>query len=539
MMEFDALQYRYSSRRTVVYARRGMVATGQPLAAQAGLEILQKGGNAVDAAIAAAAALTVTEPTSNGIGGDCFAIVWDGKALHGLNASGPAPSALSIQVLNSMGLHEMPRFGPLPVTVPGAPAGWAALSRRFGRLPLAEVLAPAIRHAMDGFPVSPTTALHWKRACGIYEKARSSALGHVLDPWFAVFAPGGRAPGPGELWRSPDHARTLRLIGETEARDFYEGEIASRIEAFMKEASGFLSRKDLEDYRVEWVEPLRIRYRQYEICELPPNGQGIVVLMTMNLLKEFEFDSSDSVRTFHHQIEAIKLAFADALAHVADPSAMKLPVETLLSDSYCAERRALIGTQALEPLAGSPPSGGTVYLAAADAEGMMVSFIQSNYTGFGSGLVVPQTGIALHNRGLNFSLDPEHPNALAPQKRPYHTIIPGFLMRDGMAVGPFGVMGAFMQPQGHVQVLMRCIDFHENPQEALDAPRWQWISGKKVQIEPGFPREAARQLSEMGHDIEVQPDSSAMGRGQIIWRDEQGVLCGATEPRTDGCVAAY
>ncbi len=538
-MEFDASRYRYSSRRTVVYARRGMVATGQPLAAQAGLSILQRGGNAIDAAIATAAALTVTEPTANGIGGDCFAIVWDGTALYGLNASGPAPASLSLHALESRGLAEIPRYGPIPITVPGAPAGWAALSRRFGRLPLSETLEPAVEYAEEGFPVSPTASRHWQRAADLYAAARSGESAGWLDPWFDTFAPSGCAPVPGQLWRSPAHARTLHLIGASNARQFYEGELADRIEAFVRRAGGFLSRRDLESYHVEWVEPIKVRYRGYEVCELPPNGQGIVVLMALRILDGFEFDEPDTARTAHLQIEAIKLAFADAMAYVADPEWMKIPVSALLSNAYIDSRRALIKDSAQPPQHGLPFSGGTVYLTAADAEGRMVSFIQSNYTGFGSGMVVPGTGIALHNRGLNFSLDPKHPNALAPGKRPYHTIIPGFLMKDGAAVGPFGVMGAFMQPQGHLQVLTRCIDFHMNPQEALDGYRWQWVGGTRIQVEPGFPPETANALAAMGHQIEIQSDIAAMGRGEIIWRDEHGVLCGGTEPRTDGCVAAW
>jgi len=536
MLSFDAQHYPYPSRRSVVYARRGMVATSQPLAAQAGLQVLQAGGNAIDAAIATAAALTVVEPTANGIGGDAFALVWTGGQLHGLNASGPAPAAISLAALSATGLKAMPKYGPLPVTVPGAPSAWRALSERFGRLPLSRTLAAAIELAADGFPLSPMVALGWEQAHKLFSEEFKAAH---FQAWFDTFAGGGRAPRPGEIWRSPGHARTLQMIGEDGAEGFYRGPLAEKIAACVRSAGGYLDVADLAAYRPEWVTPIRVDYRGYDVWEIPPNGHGLVALMALNILKGFEFSERDCLLTHHRQIEAVKLAFADGLAHIAEPGHMRVAVSDLLSDAYADERRALIGERASLPMPGQPPKGGTVYLSTADAEGNMVSFIQSNYMGFGSGLVVPGTGIALHNRGNNFSLDPDHPNCLAPGKRPYHTIIPGFLSRDGQAVGPFGVMGGFIQPQGHVQVVMNSVDFGLNPQAALDAPRWQWEEGNRVQVEHGTAPHLFHGLAGLGHEVSWSGSRLAFGRGQIIWRGGDGVLAGGTEPRTDACVAAW
>lgn len=536
-MNFDPLYHPNPAYRVPAYARRGMVATSQPLAAQAGLDILKQGGSAIDAAIAAAAALTVVEPCSNGIGGDAFALVWTNGRLHGLNASGPAPRAISIEAVKAAGHEEMPAYGALPVTVPGAPAAWAELSRRFGRLPLGEVLEPAIRYAEEGYPVSPTAAFNWGKAQALY---RGAFKGAAFEPWFETFAPGGRPPAAGELWRSPDHAQTLRRIAESGAEEFYRGELAGRIAAFVQEAGGYLTEEDLDEYRPEWVDPIRAAYRGYDVWEIPPNGQGLVALLALRLLDGFEDLQPGGVDTYHKQIEAIKLAFADGQRHITDPRYMQASVEALLSDAYASERRALIGPRAGLPEAGDPKGGGTVYLAAADGEGSMVSFIQSNYMQFGSGLVVPGTGIALQNRGRDFSLDETAANRLEPGKRTYHTIIPGFLTRGGEAVGPFGVMGGLMQPQGHVQTLMNAIDFGLHPQAALDAPRWQWTGGRTVLVEPGFPAAAAQALARLGHDIRFALDGGSFGRGQIIWRDPAtGVLCGGTDSRTDGTVAVW
>jgi gamma-glutamyltranspeptidase/glutathione hydrolase len=520
----------------MLFAKKGMVATSQPLAAQAGLRILQQGGNAVDAAIAVAASLTVLEPCSNGIGGDAFAIVWFKGKMYGLNSSGPAPKRIRLDELRRQGYTEMPKYGWIPVTVPGAPAAWKALSDRFGKLSLTKVLEPAIQYAEEGYPVSPVVSKYWQKAEQTYRKA---ANGEEFAPWFETFAPNGRAPRPGELWRSPGHADTLQKIAETGSEAFYRGELAEKIEAFAKQYGGYLRADDLAEFAPEWVEPVSISYRGYEVWELPPNGHGIVALMALNIVKGFSFAERESVDAYHYAIEALKLAYADGFAHIADPSYMKVKVNDLLSEAYAEERRKLIGKEALLPVAGKPKSEGTVYLATADEEGNMVSFIQSNYTGFGSGLVVPGTGISLHNRGNNFTLDPNHVNCLEPGKRPYHTIIPGFLTRQGKPVGPFGVIGGFMQPQAHMQLIMSTVDFHLNPQAALDAPRWRWIEGRKIEVERTVPDWIVQKLSEIGHEIQIGADSAGFGRGQIIWRNDQGVYCGGTEPRTDGAIAGW
>jgi len=535
MLTFDAQHYPYASRRNVVYARRGMVATAQPLAAQAGLRVLQAGGNAIDAAVATAAALTVLEPTANGIGGDAFALVWHKGKLHGLNASGPAPQTITQAALAARNIDVMPKYGALPVTVPGAPAAWAALAQRFGTLPLTTTLAAAIEYARDGFPVSPTVAFAWQVATRLL---RENLQGSHFQPWFDTFAP-ERAPQAGEIWRSANHAQTLQSIAETRAESFYRGTLSERIASFVQAAGGYLSVQDLGQYQVEWVEPISINYRGYDVWELPPNGHGLVALLALNILKGFDFSERDTALTHHRQIEAIKLAFADGLAHIADPRFMRLSVADLLCDAYADERRKLIVAQASLPRPGEPPRGGTVYLSTADDQGNMVSMIQSNYMGFGSGLVVPGTGIALHNRGNNFSLDPAHPNCLAPGKKPYHTIIPGFLTKGAKAIGPFGVMGAFMQPQGHVQMVMNTLDFGLNPQAALDAPRWEWESGKRVNIERSMPEHLYHALGRLGHEVAWSNNRLGFGRGQIIWRNEAGVLCGGTEPRSDGQIAAW
>jgi len=535
-LDFDALYHPYKSRRTTIYARHGMVGTSQPLAAQAGLRILQEGGNAIDAAVATAACLTVVEPTSNGIGSDAFALVWAGGELHGLNSSGPAPMAISIEKLQAAGHKEMPRFGWVPVNVPGAPGAWAELSRRFGRLPFSQVMQPAIEYAAEGYPLSPLLAAGWN---GAFRRYREVLTGNEFRPWFETFAPDGRPPQVGEMWRSPDHARTLQSIADTQAESFYRGELAGRIDKFSKDYGGYLRAGDLESFRPEWVDPVSVNYRGFDVWEIPPNGQGLVALIALNILKGFDFAHKDTVDTYHKQLEAIKLAFADGKKYITDADHMTVRVGDLLSDEYAAERRALIGDLAFEPEPGSPPSGGTVYLATADGEGNMVSYIQSNYMGFGSGLVVPGTGISLQNRGNNFSLDPKHDNRLEPGKRTYHTIIPGFLTREGRAVGPFGVMGGFMQPQGHVQVVMNALDFGLNPQAALDAPRWRWNHGKDVSLEHEVPQHIAQALARRGHQVSYALSSGGFGRGQVIWRDENGVLAGGTEPRTDGAIVGW
>ncbi|MCL2574354.1 MAG: gamma-glutamyltransferase family protein [Defluviitaleaceae bacterium] len=537
-MEFNPNYNPYSGARSVHYAKNGMVATSQPLAAQAGLDIMKQGGNAVDAAIATAACLTVTEPTSNGIGGDAFAIVWMKGLIFGLNSSGSAPRKISIDAVKSKGHDVMPKMGWLPVTVPGAPAAWAALSRRFGALTLQECLEPAIEYAREGFAVSPVVGKYWDAALNAYAKNKDKEY----HPFFDTFAPKGRSPRVGEMMRLRDHANTLEEIGETLAESFYRGNLADKIVTFSEKTSGFLSESDLADFYPTWVEPISTSYRNYDIWEMPPNGQGLVALLALNILKGYEFDPADrdAMYTFHRQFEATKLAFTAGKEFITDPNHMRVSVEELLSEDYAARLRSYIGDMAVQPAPIEPNNSGTVYLATADGQGNMVSYIQSNYMGFGSGLVVPNTGIALQNRGADFSLDPAHANALAGGKRSYHTIIPGFITRGGHAIGSFGVMGGYMQPQGHVQVVMNSIDFGLNPQAALDAPRWQWIQDKLFHVEHAFPRHIAQNLALRGHQIQPLFDSGSFGRGQIIWRDpDTGVLAGGTESRCDGAIAAW
>lgn len=537
-MNLDAMYYPYASKRFVTYAKNGMVCTSQNLAAQAGLSILQKGGNAIDAAIATAACLTVVEPTSNGIGGDNFALVWTGGKLHGMNSSGYAPQLISVEALRERGITEMPSEGFLSVTVPGAPSGWAALAKKFGRLPLTETLAPAIRYAEEGFPVSPIVAKYWQYEIAYY---RGKDWGEVLQPFFDTFTNAqGKAPVAGEYWRCPDQAKTLRLIAETEGEAFYRGELAEKIDAFSRKHDAFIRKEDLAGFHTDWVDPISVNYRGYDVWEIPPNGQGLVTLMALNILNGMEVAPRGSIEAYHQQIESLKLAFSDGKAYISDPRTMRAKVEDLLSPEFAAQRRACIGQEAMVPAPGTLPSGGTVYLNAADGEGNMISMIQSNYRKFGSGIVIPGTGISLQNRGAGFVLEENHPNVLAPGKKPYHTIIPGFLTKDGEAVGPFGVMGGFMQPQGHLQVVMNTIDWHLNPQAALDAPRWMWTEGKTVKVEPEFPNDIAEALARKGHNIVRSVDENGFGRGQIIWRDpETGVLMGGTDRRCDSQIACY
>ena len=535
-MKMDALRYKYPSRRTLVYGSRGMVATTQPLAAQAGLDMLKRGGNAVDAAVAAAACLTVVEPTSNGIGGDAFALVWTRGRLHGLNSSGYAPALANAEELRGAGGGKMPLYGWHAVTVPGAPYAWAELNAKFGRLPLGELLEPAIHYARKGFPVSPTVSLLWKRAFAGFSK---SLTGEEFAPLFECFTEGGKTPSAGQLWRCEAQARTLEKIAETNAAAFYTGELAEAIDRFSRDHHGWLRAEDLASFTPEWVEPICANYRGYDVWEIPPNGQGIVALMALNILKKFELAERECARSYHLQIEAIKLAFAEAIAEVGDPRCMRRSVGELLSEGFAEHGAALVDPSAAGlPTSRRQSSGGTVYLAAADGEGNMVSMIQSNYRGFGSGLCVPGTGIALHNRGNNFSLDPSSPNFLAPGRKPYHTIIPGFITRGNEPVGPFGVMGAFMQPQGHLQMVANMVDFELNPQEALDAPRWQWLEGRKVGLEQGVENHIIKELASMGHEVHADYDQTSYGRGQMIIRGG-GALIGATEPRADGYIAVY
>jgi gamma-glutamyltranspeptidase/glutathione hydrolase len=533
----DLLGLPYPSQRSPVMAVNGVVATSQPLAAQAGLSMLQRGGSAVDAALATAIALTVVEPTSNGIGSDVFALVWDGSALHGLNGSGRAPAAATVDAVRAAGHAEMPNRGWWPVTVPGGPRAWADLHARFGKLPFATLFEPAIGYARRGYPVSPTISRLWDTAA---TTTYGPLVGPEFEPWRETFTFGGRPPAAGERWSSEGHASTLEWIAASEARAFYEGELARAIADFAAETGGPLTVGDLAAHTSSWVEPIRTGYRGYGVCEIPPNGQGIAALIALNIVEGFRMADMprESVESYHAQIEALKLSLTDARAYVADMDHVEVPARGLLDKAYASQRQVLIGQRALEPVAGRPKAGGTVYLCAADADGMMVSYIQSNYQGFGSGVVVPGTGIALHNRGYGFTLRDGHPNQLAPGKRPFHTIIPGFLMRAGQPIGPFGVMGGFMQAQGHLQVIVNTVDYGMNPQAALDAPRWRWDGGKAITVEPTASSAIVEGLRARGHEVTVATDQ-AFGRGQIIWRLSGGGYVAGSDRRADGCAVGY
>ena len=537
-MKFDPLYLPYPSARYPVYAGEGMVAASSPQAAAAGLEALRAGGNAVDAAVAAAAALTVAEPCSNGIGSDAFAIIWSGGKLHGLNASGKSPANISIEKLLAQKpyLKAMPASGWVPVMVPGAPAAWAALNGKFGKLPLARVMEPAIRYAAEGYPLSPNLPAAFARMAA---RLKAEGGGPAFEEWFRTFLPNGGLPKIGDILVLKNHAETLKAIAETKAEAFYSGDLADRMVADSNEFGGFFCKEDFSSYQCDWVDPVSVNYRGYDVWEIPPNGQGICALMALNILKEFEFAQRESADTFHKQWEAMKLAFSDALAHITDPKYMREDFREWLRPEYGARRAMEITESAGLYTAENPPKSGTVYLCTADREGNMVSYIQSNYMGFGSGVVVRGTGISLQNRGYDFSLDPKAPNALAPGKKSYHTIIPGFLTKDNKPIGPFGVMGAYMQPQGHVQVVTNMVDFGLNPQQALDAPRWQWIKGKEFIVESRFSAEISRALKSRGHEVSVSLDTSSFGRGQIILRRENGALVGATESRTDSNIACW
>ena len=528
--------YDYPSRRSAVLSTGGMVATSQPLAAQAGLAVLRAGGNAIDAALAAAITLTVVEPTSNGIGSDAFAIVWDGEKLHGLNASGPAPRALSAEALRAAGHTEFPERGWTAVSVPGAPDAWGTLHERFGRAPFDSLFAAAIRYAEDGFPVSPVISQLWDRAGPVFIGTGDPAL----DEWARVFTFAGRTPDAGEIWRSAGHAATLRRLASEGPRDFYEGTLAERIAEHAQATGGMLGEQDLAAFRCEWVELISVRYRDHEVWEIPPNGQGIAALQALGIVEGTPMHESPhaSAGSWHYQIEAMKLAFADAYRYVADPRHADVPVSGMIDAGYLASRRALLGERAQAHGPGQPPGGGTVYLCAADRDGMMVSYIQSNYMGFGSGVVVPETGISLQNRAAGFTLEPGHRNEAAGRKRPRHTIIPAFLTRGGVPVGPFGVMGGEMQPQGHLQVVSSMVDYGLNPQGALDAPRWR-AEPDGVIVEPEAGADVVDGLSRRGHRVTVAANRLDFGRGQIIRRLDSGVYAGGTEPRTDGVVAVW
>jgi gamma-glutamyltranspeptidase/glutathione hydrolase len=514
----------YPSRRAATIGKQ-MVATSQPLAAQAGLAVLAGGGNAVDAAITAAAVLTVVEPIMNGVGSDAFALVWDGQKLHGLNGSGRAPARFTLSRVSER--SSMPALGWDAVTVPGAVHAWATLWARFGSRPFAELLAPAVAFAREGFPVAPVTAALWRdqapRFAGFREFAR-------------VFLPGGRAPAAGETFRNPDLAATLEEIAATTGRSLYNGALAERIGAAAAADGGLLDARDMGDHRSTWVEPLAMRFGGVVLHELPPNGQGLASLMALGILERLHarrlpIDSADAI---HLQLEAMKLAFAACRRQVADPEAMMIEPSALLEPDYLEGQARFISPKRVQvPDARIAPEHGTVYLATADARGRMVSFIQSNYLGFGSGVVVPGTGIALQNRALGFSLDPRHPNCVGGRKRPYHTIMPGFVTRGGKPAAAFGVMGGHMQPQGHVQMMMRMFAHGQNPQTACDAPRWYLSEHSDVGLEPGVGADVASDLAARGHRLMAAAPTVLFGGAQIIQRVGE-VFWGGSDPRKDG-----
>jgi gamma-glutamyltranspeptidase / glutathione hydrolase len=520
----------YVSRRRPILARN-VVATSQPLATQAGIAMLRAGGNAIDAALATAITLTVVEPCSNGLGSDLFALVWNDGELTGLNASGRAPAAWS--PAHFAGQASMPRAGWNTVTIPGAVSGWVALSRRFGKLPFADLFAPAIRYARDGFAVSPVVADKWAKVVPV--------LGHV--PGFAEhFLPRGRALQPGEIFSSRGLADSLEKIATSEGEAFYRGELAEKMVAHSRQLEGAHVLADFASHACDWVAPIAHGYRGYTVHEIPPNGQGIAALMALGILDHFELgaDAVDSAATQHLEIEAMKLAFADVYRYVSDPASMTVTAEQLLDDQYLASRARLIDRKRAQDFGhGTPPNAGTVYLAAADEDGMMVSLIQSNYMGFGSGIVVPGTGISMQNRGSGFSLDPRHPNVVAGGKRPFHTIIPGFVSKDGVPFCTLGVMGGPIQPQGHLQTGVRLIDYNANPQAALDAPRWKVNGGVSIDLETHVSPQLREGLAALGHSFASIPDSYMdFGAGQIIMRTEDGYVAGS-DPRRDGQAAGF
>lgn len=519
----------YSSTRMPVFCRRG-VATSQPLAAQAGLAILRDGGNAIDAAIATAITLTVVEPNMNGIGSDAFALVWDGDQLHGLNASGHSPTAWAPE--RFAGLKTMPVRGWDAVTVPGCVSAWVALSERFGRLPFNRLFDDAIRYAQDGFAVPPIEAANW---------AKQAEELHAYPDFARDFMPQGRAPQAGEYFNFPNQANTLREIAETKGESFYRGRLAQKIAAHAKVQGGALTEDDLAAHQVDWVEPMQMEFHGFTLHEIPPSGQGISALIALGILKEIPGFASlppDSVQSVHYQIEAMKLAFAEVHARVADPAYMQDDPAYFLQRDYLMSRARLIDPNTAQKYGPSEiAKGGTVYLTATDEEGRMVSFIQSNYMGFGSGIVVPETGISLQNRGCGFSLEQGHPNQVGPAKRPYHTILPGFVTQAGKPVMSFGVMGAIMQPQGHVQMMVRMGLHQQNPQAAVDGPRWQVDSQQNTDLETHFGIETISALRAMGHT--PPPEGSAFGFGgaQLMLKMPNGGYCGASDSRKDGLVA--
>ncbi|MFW9771957.1 MAG: gamma-glutamyltransferase family protein [Candidatus Thorarchaeota archaeon] len=508
-----------------------LVVTSQPLACQAGLEMLKNGGNAVDAAIAAAITLTVVEPVNNGIGSDAFAILWNGKELIGLNASGRSPSNWTSELFSRY--KAMPQLGWPSVTIPGAVSAWVSLSNKFGKLPFKSLFKPAIKYAENGFLISPIIAEVWKLESQMYKKRK-------FPVFWSTFMPNDRAPQAGELFKLPYHAKTLKIIAETKGEAFYNGILAKKMVKYAKETGGFFELEDFENHQPIWEKPISIEYKGIKLHEMPPNSQGITALIMLGILKQSKLESykNDAIGSIHLQIEAMKLAFSDANSYLSDISTMEFHPKYLLKESYLSKRSDLINrTYAQKFEHGFPHNEDTVYLTTADSNGMMVSYIQSNFWGFGSGIVIPSTGISLQNRGCGFSLVKGHPNQVGPNKRPFHTIIPGFVTKKGKPLMSFGVMGGQFQPQGHAQMIVRIYDYRQNPQAALDAPRWRVMQGLNVKVEKDFNEDLINGLTQLGH-IVSKSHYFDFGGGQIIFKLDNGYL-GASDKRKDGQVVGF
>ena len=536
MKESFSWDFNYHSQRMPILANN-VVSTSQPLASQAGLSMILKGGNAVDAAISAAISLTVVEPTMNGIGSDAFAILWDGRQIVGLNASGRSPAAWSPKHFSHW--ESMPLIGWDSVTVPGAVSAWVELSRKYGNLSFKDLFEPAINYAEKGFLGSPITAQAWQNALNSYNNLIPNFKDTFPDFYDAFFR-NGKAPRPGTLFRFPAQANTLRLIAETEGNAFYYGDLAKKIIAYANKTGGSLTLEDLEEHKATWEKSLKMNYMGVTLHEMPPNSQGLAALIMLGILNYWDISSykPDSPKSIHLQIEAMKLAFADTHRYISDPETLEFKPSNLLSEKYLEKRANLIDlTKAKKNSAGMPKNGDTVYLTAADSEGMMVSYIQSNYAGFGSCIVVPDTGISLQNRGNGFSLVEGHPNQVGPRKRPFHTIIPAFVTKKGMPLMSYGVMGGAMQPQGHTQMMIRIFEYCQNPQAALDAPRWRFSENLQIFLEPGFQQETFKGLTQLGHHVSSK-DYTNFGGGQIIFKLEDGYL-GASDWRKDGQTVGF
>lgn len=544
----DRITGKSFATRSEVLAQNGMVATSHPLATQIGLDILKNGGNAIDAAIAANAALGLMEPTGCGIGGDLFAIVWDGKTekLYGLNASGRSPKKLTLDYFKEEGLEKIPSHGPLPLSVPGALDGWFELHEKFGSMPMSEILAPAIHYAQNGFPLTELIAWYMHRTVPFFE---SKGFPNIEDTY--KNQNGGKLPNEGEIYKNVYLANTYKKIAERGRDVFYKGEIAKTIGKFIKEQGGFLSYKDLASHKSEWVEPVSINYRGYDVWELPPNGQGIAALQMLKILEGYDFSNIEFGSTEHLHLftEAKKLAFEDRAKYYADMDFATVPLEQLLSESYANSRRKLIGDKAGIYSAGEISAGETIYMTVADNKGTMVSLIQSNYRGMGSGMAPPKLGFMLQDRGELFSLKKGQANTYEPGKRPFHTIIPAFLSKDGKPFVSFGVMGGDFQPMGHTQIVMNLIDFGMNLQEAGDAPRWDHTGGSRptgettinkgsIRVESGISYTTIRGLMDKGHQIGIARGIYG-GYQAILWDDENKVYHGASESRKDGQAAGY